>query len=171
MPGKGAAAMGGEPRAELDRVLDRSRPLLPATPVPEVLDANGDVIQLGSRAILSALHAFSSVCAKGPNERKTMPDHVIRSTAAYGIYGTYVLNEVEVGPKKTALVGVSVTDPGSERDIDVREWQSAPGRLVPDSPAGRDARCAEVMRMPESQLSAQDLMAAVRCVMSDMLGD
>ncbi|WP_372922419.1 hypothetical protein [Roseovarius sp.] len=98
-------------------------------------------------------------------------EHVIRITAADGIYRTYVLNEAEVGPNKTALVGVSVSEPGNEREIDVREWQSALARLVPDSSAARDARCAEVMRMPESQLSAQDRMAAVRCVMSDMLGD
>jgi len=41
--GKGAPAEGGEPLAELDRVLDRSR-LLPLTmAVPEVLDTKGDL--------------------------------------------------------------------------------------------------------------------------------
>ena len=41
--GKGAPAKGGEPLAELDRVLDRSR-LLPLTmSVPEVLDTKGDL--------------------------------------------------------------------------------------------------------------------------------
>jgi hypothetical protein len=41
--GKGAPAKGGEPLAELDRVLDRSRLLPPATPTPAVLDAKGDL--------------------------------------------------------------------------------------------------------------------------------
>ncbi len=41
--GKGAPAKGGEPLAELDQVLDRSR-LLPVTiSVPEVLDTKGDL--------------------------------------------------------------------------------------------------------------------------------
>jgi hypothetical protein len=41
--GKGAPAKGGEPLAELDRVLDRSQ-LLPLTmSVPEVLDTKGDL--------------------------------------------------------------------------------------------------------------------------------
>jgi alkyl sulfatase BDS1-like metallo-beta-lactamase superfamily hydrolase len=41
--GKGAPAKGGEPLAELDRVLDRSRLMPPATAVPAVLDAKGDL--------------------------------------------------------------------------------------------------------------------------------
>ena len=41
--GKGAPATGGEPLAELDRVLDRSRLMPPATAVPAVLDAKGDL--------------------------------------------------------------------------------------------------------------------------------
>jgi alkyl sulfatase BDS1-like metallo-beta-lactamase superfamily hydrolase len=41
--GKGAPAKGGEPLAELDRVLDRSRLMPPTTAVPAVLDAKGDL--------------------------------------------------------------------------------------------------------------------------------
>jgi alkyl sulfatase BDS1-like metallo-beta-lactamase superfamily hydrolase len=41
--GKGAPAKGGEPLAELDRVLDRSRLVPPAMAVPAVLDAKGDL--------------------------------------------------------------------------------------------------------------------------------
>jgi alkyl sulfatase BDS1-like metallo-beta-lactamase superfamily hydrolase len=41
--GKGAPAKGGEPLAELDRVLDRSRLMPPAMAVPAVLDAKGDL--------------------------------------------------------------------------------------------------------------------------------
>jgi hypothetical protein len=41
--GKGVPAKGGEPLAELDRVLDRSRLMPPAMPVPAVLDAKGDL--------------------------------------------------------------------------------------------------------------------------------
>lgn len=40
--GKGAPAKGGEPLAELDRVLDRSRLMPPAMAVPPVLDAKAD---------------------------------------------------------------------------------------------------------------------------------
>jgi hypothetical protein len=39
--GKGAPAKGGEPLAELDRLLDRSRLIPPAMAVPAVLDAKG----------------------------------------------------------------------------------------------------------------------------------
>jgi alkyl sulfatase BDS1-like metallo-beta-lactamase superfamily hydrolase len=41
--GKGAPAKGGEPLAELDRVLDRSQLLPSTTPTPAVLDAKGDL--------------------------------------------------------------------------------------------------------------------------------
>jgi alkyl sulfatase BDS1-like metallo-beta-lactamase superfamily hydrolase len=41
--GKGAPAKGGEPLAELDRVLDRSRLMPPATTTPAALDATGDL--------------------------------------------------------------------------------------------------------------------------------
>ncbi|MFZ0131826.1 MAG: alkyl sulfatase dimerization domain-containing protein [Desulfobacterales bacterium] len=41
--GKGAPAKGGEPLAELDRVLDRSRLMPPTMAVPAVLDAKGDL--------------------------------------------------------------------------------------------------------------------------------
>ncbi len=41
--GKGAPAKGGEPLAELDRALDRSRLMPPAMAVPAVLDAKGDL--------------------------------------------------------------------------------------------------------------------------------
>jgi len=41
--GKGAPAKGGEPLAELDRVLDRSQLLPLTTSVPEVLDTKGDL--------------------------------------------------------------------------------------------------------------------------------
>jgi len=41
--GKGAPAKGGEPLAELDSVLDRSRLMPPAMAVPAVLDAKGDL--------------------------------------------------------------------------------------------------------------------------------
>jgi alkyl sulfatase BDS1-like metallo-beta-lactamase superfamily hydrolase len=41
--GKGAPAKGGEPLAELDRVLDRSRLMPSAMAVPAVLDAKGDL--------------------------------------------------------------------------------------------------------------------------------
>lgn len=40
--GKGAPVTGGEPLAELDRVLDRSRMLPPAMAVPAVIDAHGE---------------------------------------------------------------------------------------------------------------------------------
>jgi alkyl sulfatase BDS1-like metallo-beta-lactamase superfamily hydrolase len=41
--GKGVPAKGGEPLAELDRLLDRSRLIPPAIAVPAVLDAKGDL--------------------------------------------------------------------------------------------------------------------------------
>jgi hypothetical protein len=41
--GKGAPAKGGEPLAELDRLLDRSRLLPLTTAVPDVLDTKGDL--------------------------------------------------------------------------------------------------------------------------------
>ena len=40
--GKGVPAKGGEPLAELDRVLDRSRLLPPTAAVPAVIDAHGE---------------------------------------------------------------------------------------------------------------------------------
>jgi hypothetical protein len=41
--GKGVPAKSGEPLAELDRLLDRSRLLPPTTPTPAVPDAKGDL--------------------------------------------------------------------------------------------------------------------------------
>ena len=41
--GKGAPARGGDALAELDRVLDRSRMLPPATATPALLGAKGDL--------------------------------------------------------------------------------------------------------------------------------
>jgi hypothetical protein len=41
--GKGVPTKSGEPLAELDRLLDRSRLLPPPTPTPAVLDAKGDL--------------------------------------------------------------------------------------------------------------------------------
>jgi len=97
-------------------------------------------------------------------------DHVIEITGRDGIYRTYVLNPAQVGPDTEALVGVRVTDPTSERNLDVQGWRRAVAALLPDRPAARNARCEQLMNTAEGDLTARDRMAAMQCLLGTLMG-
>lgn len=97
-------------------------------------------------------------------------DHEIGITGRDGIYRTYTLNPAPVGPDREALVGVRIADPTQERNLGVEEWRQALAGMLPDTPAGRDARCSQLMNTPEGALSANDKMAAMNCVLGSLLG-
>lgn len=96
-------------------------------------------------------------------------DHVLQITGRDGVYRTYTLNPAPIGPDREALVGIKVKDPTSERALDVNQWRAVLATLLPASKAGRNVRCAQLMNTPESELSAQDRMDAVSCVMGSLL--
>lgn len=95
-------------------------------------------------------------------------DHTVELTARDGVYRTYVLNSARVGPDTEALVGVRVTEPTRERDLDAAGWQSTLAALLPDDPAGRDARCRQLLNKPEGELSTRDRMDAMACVLGSL---
>lgn len=96
-------------------------------------------------------------------------DYLLEVTGRDGIYRTYTLHLVPVGPDQQALVGVSVKDPTSEQPLDVQQWRSALGKLLPANKAGRAARCDELMSRPEAQLSANEKVEAMGCVLGGLL--
>ena len=96
-------------------------------------------------------------------------DHTVELTARDGVYRTYVLNSAKVGPDAEALVGVRVTEPTRERDLDVAGWQSTLAALLPDDPAGREARCRQLLNTPEGELSTRDRMDAMACVLGSLV--
>lgn len=96
-------------------------------------------------------------------------DHTVELTARDGVYRTYVLNAARVGPDTEALVGVRVADPTRERNLDVAGWQSTLAALLPDDPAGRDARCRQLLNTPERELSTRDRMDAMACVLGSLV--
>lgn len=149
-----AAAM---PDLELDEDA-AARPVLALGGTPALGDLLCDIALAGNR-----VHEYD-----GPGFFDD--DHVVKITGRDGIFRTYTLNPAAVGPDRQALVGVAVADPTSERTLAVEDWRAVLATLLPDSPAGRDARCSRLMNTPERDLTASDRMAAVGCVMNSLLG-
>ncbi|MEZ5561138.1 MAG: hypothetical protein R3E86_21665 [Pseudomonadales bacterium] len=159
----GRAERNAQCRAALPDVdLDDDEAALP------VLGFGGSILRLGDVLCNIALsgnrvHGYESPGLFGD-------DHELQVSTRDGVFLTYTLHEVPVGPDDAALMGVKVAEPTRERTLDVDGWRTELARLLPRSPAGRDARCRQLMNTPEGALSAQDRMDALECLMGSLLG-
>jgi hypothetical protein len=98
-------------------------------------------------------------------------DHTLKITVKPNRYLTVKLHTGEVQPGQEMLLGFSIADANQERQLSVAEWEAYVATLTGTGGGARQkpgdprAACTRLAHVPESQLSVQDKMTLMECLM------
>lgn len=90
-------------------------------------------------------------------------EHTIKLTTKRQGFHTLKLHEGEVQPGQKMLIGFEITDANQKRNLTVKDWEQYVAQLT--GKAGGKADCERLMRIPRSELSVQDSMDLMGCVL------